>query len=107
MYCFRSLHSPGPGGPTESGGDTGTPAGDGVSYQPGIDYSLPQRRDVYSHMPQHIHSGNAQRPASTQNVYSGYEPNASPISYNSPTQAGIPRISKLPLPPHLHRPHGL
>ncbi|XP_075217529.1 aryl hydrocarbon receptor nuclear translocator homolog tgo isoform X3 [Lycorma delicatula] len=90
----KSLHSPGPGGPTESGGDTGTPAGDGVSYQPGIDYSLPQRRDVYSHMPQHIHSGNAQRPASTQNVYSGYEPNASPISYNSPTQAGIPRISK-------------
>lgn len=40
----RSLHS------------TGETAGEAeqIPYQPGIDYSL-QRRDVYSHIPQHIH----------------------------------------------------
>lgn len=68
--------------------------------QPGIDYSL-QRRDVYAphnHMiqqpSQHLHPSVPQRPDSAQNatpagVYSTYETNASPISYNSPQQAQV------------------
>ena len=44
----RSLHS----GGDSSGGETNS---EQVSYQPGIDYSL-QRRDMYSHMSQHLHS---------------------------------------------------
>lgn len=86
----KSLHSGSDGG---GGGDTNN---DQVSYQPGIDYSL-QRRDVYSHMPQHLHSSSQQRPASNQNVYSSYEATASPISYNSPGQGSgsvLSHISK-------------
>lgn len=85
----KSLHS----GNDSSSGETNT---DPVTYQPGIDYSL-QRRDVYSHMPQHLHSSNQQRPASNQNVYSSYEATASPISYNSPGQGSgsvLSHISK-------------
>ncbi|XP_065226744.1 aryl hydrocarbon receptor nuclear translocator homolog isoform X3 [Planococcus citri] len=85
------------------------------SQQPGIDYSIPSgtRRDVYpSHLispaPQHI-MGSNQRPNSTHNVYS-YDPNPSPISYNSPSHqpqqqqqqppSNINRISKTsPAPP--------
>ncbi|XP_025829068.1 aryl hydrocarbon receptor nuclear translocator homolog, partial [Agrilus planipennis] len=63
-----------------------------VAYQqPGLDYSM-QRRDpgLYSHMlptsqiqtPQQV-----ARPSSGQNVYSNYEPTASPIAYGSPSQA--------------------
>ncbi|XP_046661630.1 aryl hydrocarbon receptor nuclear translocator homolog isoform X5 [Homalodisca vitripennis] len=82
----KSLHSAGdPSGEAEQ-----------IPYQPGIDYSL-QRRDVYSHIPQHIHGNCNQggRPGSNQNVYSSYEATASPISYNSPGQGSVlSRISK-------------
>ncbi|CAH1980491.1 unnamed protein product [Acanthoscelides obtectus] len=93
-----------------------------VTYQqPGLDYSLPQRRDagagIYSHMlsSTHIQSEylsmptpsscndrpddsrftrlladpqqQTTRPNSGQNVYTSYEPTASPITYGSPSQA--------------------
>nr|WPW46125.1 juvenile hormone receptor methoprene-tolerant protein [Diaphorina citri] len=73
---------------------------------PGIDYSLQRRDHVYPpppapptshHMlaqptPQHLHSTIPQRPDSAQTsnsagVYSSYDTNASPISYNSPQQS--------------------
>ncbi|XP_054279287.1 aryl hydrocarbon receptor nuclear translocator homolog isoform X3 [Macrosteles quadrilineatus] len=82
----KSLHS------------TGETAGEAeqIPYQPGIDYSL-QRRDVYSHIPQHIHGNQTGRPGSNQAVYSSYEATASPISYNSPAQGSVlSRISKTP-----------
>jgi len=80
----KSLHST---------GDTGAEP-EQISYQPGIDYSL-QRRDVYSHIPQHIHGSQTGRPGSNQAVYSSYEATASPISYNSPGQGSVlSRITK-------------
>ncbi|XP_063929081.1 aryl hydrocarbon receptor nuclear translocator homolog isoform X2 [Zophobas morio] len=75
----KSLHS----------GQEGTAESEQVSYQqPGLDYSL-QRRDagLYSHMLPSAHIQNPQqtaRPSSGQNVYSSYEPTASPIAYGSP-----------------------
>nr|XP_008190730.1 PREDICTED: aryl hydrocarbon receptor nuclear translocator homolog isoform X3 [Tribolium castaneum] len=75
----KSLHS----------GQEGTTETEQVAYQqPGLDYSL-QRRDagLYSHMLPSTHIQNPQqtaRPSSGQNVYSNYEPTASPIAYGSP-----------------------
>jgi aryl hydrocarbon receptor nuclear translocator len=75
----KSLHS----------GQEGTTETEQVAYQqPGLDYSL-QRRDagLYSHMLPSAHIQNPQqtaRPSSGQNVYSNYEPTASPIAYGSP-----------------------
>lgn len=75
------------------------------NQQPGIDYSIqpPGRRDVYtSHLitsaPQHIitNNGGQQRPNSTHNAYSNYDPNASPINYNSPSHQPAPPPPPLP-----------
>ncbi|KAJ8950331.1 hypothetical protein NQ318_021191 [Aromia moschata] len=80
----KSLHPP---------GEASTETPEQVSYQqPGLDYSL-QRRDagIYSHMLPSTHIQNPQqasRPSSSQNVYTSYEPTASPIAYGSPSQAG-------------------
>ncbi|GJQ68519.1 putative PAS domain protein, partial [Trypoxylus dichotomus] len=81
----KSLHTTGEQPPAE--------APEQVTYQqPGLDYSL-QRRDpgLYTHMLPATHIQTPQqvpRPSSSQNVYSSYEPTASPITaYGSPSQA--------------------
>ncbi|KAJ8972701.1 hypothetical protein NQ314_000068 [Rhamnusium bicolor] len=85
----KSLHS---------SGETTAETSDRVSYQqPGLDYSL-QRRDtgIYSHMLPSAHIQNPQqvaRPSSGQNVYTNYEPTASPIAYGSPSQTSASNSS--------------
>lgn len=106
----KSLHSSEPVAPQPTEPEP-------VYQQPGVDYSV-QRREVYPppshHMlatptPQHIHSAVPQRPDSAHNpanVYSSYDTNASPISYNSPQHtAQVTSRHNVKSPPNSHPQH--
>ncbi|XP_014282178.1 aryl hydrocarbon receptor nuclear translocator homolog [Halyomorpha halys] len=71
--------------PAKSQSTTEPEATETINYQPVVDHNM-QR---YPHIPQHMHTGDAR----TGQVY-GYETTQSPISYVSPGQQGIPRMTK-------------